>query len=57
MNAGIDLACTVCSEDFVVAAETYQAHSSVVECPCCGSTDLVLLRWDKDETSRLGDAA
>jgi hypothetical protein len=43
MNERIDLACTVCTEEFTVPIEVYRAYSSVVLCPCCGSTDLVLL--------------
>ena len=43
MSERVDLACTVCTEEFVVPMEVYEAHSSVVLCPCCGSTDLVLL--------------
>ena len=57
MTATVDLACTVCTEEFVVTIETYKAHSSVVLCPCCGSTDLVLLEWDDGVSRRLGDAA
>jgi hypothetical protein len=43
MSKRVDLACTICSEEFVVPTTVYQAHSGVVLCPCCGSTDLVLL--------------
>jgi hypothetical protein len=43
MSERVDLACTVCAEEFVVPIEVYRAHSCVVLCPCCGSTDLVLL--------------
>jgi hypothetical protein len=43
MSKRIDLACTVCTEEFTVPNEVYEAHSGVVVCPCCGSTDLVLL--------------
>jgi hypothetical protein len=39
----LDLACTVCSEEFRVPIGVYNGHSGVVPCPCCGSTDLVLL--------------
>jgi hypothetical protein len=42
MSERVDLACTVCTEDFVVPIAVYRAHSGVVLCPCCGSTDLVL---------------
>jgi hypothetical protein len=43
MSARVELACTVCTEEFVVPKAVYQAHSGVVLCPCCGSTDLLLL--------------
>jgi hypothetical protein len=43
MRARVELACTVCTEEFVVPEAVYQAHSGVVLCPCCGSTDLMLL--------------
>jgi hypothetical protein len=43
MSKQVDLACTVCTEEFEVPIDVYKAHSSVVLCPCCGSTDLVLL--------------
>ena len=43
MSARVDLACTVCTEEFVVPMAVYKAHSGVMICPCCGSTDLVLL--------------
>jgi hypothetical protein len=57
MSVRIDLACTVCSGEFVVPIEAYKAHSSVVHCPCCGSTDLVLLVFDEGVSCHLGDAA
>ena len=43
MSKHVDLACTVCTEEFLVPIGVYRAHSSVVPCPCCGSTDLILL--------------
>lgn len=43
MSKRVDLACTVCTEEFLVPIGVYKGHSSVVPCPCCGSTDLVLL--------------
>jgi len=51
MSKQVDLACTVCTEEFVVPIGVYKAHSSVVMCPCCGSTDLVLLgeTWPGDQ--------
>jgi len=42
MSGQVDLACTVCTEEFLVPIGVYDAHSNVVLCPCCGSTDLVL---------------
>ena len=43
MSKRVDLACTVCTEEFEVPIGVYKAYSSVVPCPCCGSTDLFLL--------------
>jgi hypothetical protein len=43
MSEQVDLACTVCAEEFRVPIGVYRAYSGVVPCPCCGSTDLVLL--------------
>jgi hypothetical protein len=43
MSRQVDLACTVCTEEFAVPIDVYKARSSVVLCPCCGSTDLILL--------------
>jgi hypothetical protein len=57
MSARIDLACAVCNVEFVVPIEVYKALSSVVQCPCCGSTDLILLVFDEGVTCHLGDAA
>ena len=37
MSERVDLACTVCTEEFVVPMAVYQAHSGVVLCPCCGA--------------------
>ncbi len=50
MSARVDLLCEVCNEEFVVPIDVYKAHSSVVQCPCCGSTDLVLLVGDEGVT-------
>ena len=55
MSERVELACTVCTEEFVVPIAVYKAHSGVVLCPCCGSTDLVLLgssRSKADPTAR-----
>ncbi len=43
MSERVELACAVCAEKFVVPITVYKAYSGVVLCPCCGSTDLVLL--------------
>ena len=43
MSVRVELACTVCAEEFPVPIGVYRAHFGVVPCPCCGSTDLVLL--------------
>ena len=43
MSARVELACTVCTEEFVVPKAVYEAHSGVMLCPYCGSTDLLLL--------------
>ena len=52
MSERVDLACTVCSEEFAVPKAVYQAHSGVVLCPCCGSTDLVLLGVSRSKADR-----
>jgi len=58
MSKRIDFACTVCGEEFEVPIAVYSAHSSVVLCPCCGCTDLVLLVFDDDVPCHMGrDAA
>jgi len=56
MSAEIDLACTVCGAPFAVSAEDYAACTGVVECPGCGSTDLILLSADARATCRFDDA-
>jgi len=43
MTAGLCLACEVCTEEFHVVTAAYRARCGIVECPLCGSTDLVLL--------------
>jgi 4-hydroxy-3-methylbut-2-en-1-yl diphosphate synthase IspG/GcpE len=57
MSQLVNLACTVCSEDFLVSIGVYNAHSSVVLCPCCGSTDLVLLGVVEKSSARITDTA
>jgi hypothetical protein len=43
MSRQVDLACTVCAEEFLVPIGAYRAHDGIVPCPCCGSTELFLL--------------
>jgi hypothetical protein len=43
MTASMRLACDVCGHEFLVDPPVYRARCGVVECPRCGSTDLVLL--------------
>jgi predicted RNA-binding Zn-ribbon protein involved in translation (DUF1610 family) len=39
----MDFACANCGERFTVTPPAYRRLSGVVECPVCGSLDLVLL--------------
>ena len=48
MTAPFHLVCEVCAEEFLVADAVYRASSSIVQCPRCGSTDLVLLDTGDD---------
>jgi hypothetical protein len=57
MSQQVNLACTVCTEDFLVPIGVYKAHSSVVLCPCCGSTDLVLLGVIESRGAHITDTA
>jgi hypothetical protein len=57
MSKKVDLACTVCTEEFLVPIRVYEALSSVVICPCCGSNDLVLLGVIEGSGDGLNDAA
>lgn len=43
MSKQIDLACTMCTEEFLVPSGVYIAHYGALACPCCGSTDLIRL--------------
>ena len=56
MNRLVHLVCTVCAEEFLVTIEMYRYHSGVVWCPCCGSTDLVLL-GEREAPGRRVDGA
>jgi len=44
---GASFACAICGERFVVTPGTYARCSGVVECPACGSLDLVLLEDER----------
>lgn len=57
MSKQVDLACTVCTEEFLVPIEVYRSHSGIVACPCCGSTDLFLLGEREAAYGRLEGAA
>ena len=57
MSAEIELACEVCTEEFVMTEAAYTARSCIVACPCCGSTDLVVLTFDRAKTAGGRDAA
>ena len=48
MTARFHLVCEVCAEEFLVADAVYLANSSLVQCPRCESTDLVLLDTGDD---------
>ncbi len=52
MSRQVELVCTVCTEVFLVPIGVYRAHVGVVPCPCCGSTDLVLLGESEAVASR-----
>jgi len=43
MGKQVDIACAVCTEEFLVPIGVYRSRSDVLICPCCGSTELVLL--------------
>jgi hypothetical protein len=51
MSKRVDLACTVCAEEFLVPIGVYRAHDGIVLCPCCGSTDLFLLGEREDSSN------
>lgn len=57
MSEQVDLACTVCTEEFLVPIGVYRAHRGVVPCPCCGSTDLILLGVREAAVGRMDGAA
>jgi ribosomal protein S27E len=43
MSSQVDLACSLCGEEFLVPVGIYRSPSHIVFCPCCGNTDLALL--------------
>jgi DNA-directed RNA polymerase subunit RPC12/RpoP len=47
MSPTIDLACLVCTEEFMVPLAHLTDPARVVQCPCCGSTELVPLVFDE----------
>jgi len=57
MSSQVDLACSVCGEEFLVPVGMYERHSAVVFCPCCGSTDLMLLGVAVQGGARVDSAA
>ena len=38
MSKQIDLACTMCTEEFLVPSGVYIAHYGALACRCCGSS-------------------
>lgn len=57
MGRQVDLACAVCTEEFLVPIGVYRSHSRVIVCPCCGSTDLLLLGVREPMGERVDGAA
>jgi DNA-directed RNA polymerase subunit RPC12/RpoP len=57
MSPTIDLACLVCTEEFLVPLARFTDHARVVQCPCCGSTELVPLVFDESVTQHCRRAA
>jgi hypothetical protein len=47
----IRLACANCGRRFAVAEQAYTLCCGVVECPACGSLDLVLLEDERADLS------
>ncbi len=43
MTAYLELACDICTEEFRVPEALYAVWSNAVGCPCCGSTELIVL--------------
>jgi predicted RNA-binding Zn-ribbon protein involved in translation (DUF1610 family) len=58
MSVQVELACTVCAEEFQVPIGAYRERLGIVPCPRCGSTDLVLLGEGRsNDGPRCGSAA
>ena len=57
MSKQVDLACTVCSEEFLVPIGVYRSYSGIVACPFCGCTELILLGESEAASDRLEGAA
>jgi hypothetical protein len=57
MGKQIDLACAVCTEDFLVPIGMYRSKAHIVVCPCCGSTDVVPLGMQVTTGDGVDDAA
>jgi hypothetical protein len=57
MGRQVDLACAVCTEEFLVPIGVYRSQSRVIICPCCGSTDLLLLGVREPLGERVDGAA
>jgi hypothetical protein len=57
MSKQVDLACRVCTEEFMVPIGVYRSHTHVLICPCCGSADLVLLGVRVAANERVDGAA
>jgi DNA-directed RNA polymerase subunit RPC12/RpoP len=55
----IRLACANCGRQFAIAEQAYTLCCGVVECPACGSLDLVLLEDERAGSSgeRAADTA
>ena len=57
MGKQAELACEVCTEEFLVPVGVYRSHSGVLICPCCGSTEIVLLGVREAAGDRVDGAA
>jgi hypothetical protein len=57
MGRQVDLACSVCTEEFLIPIGVYRSRTTVIICPCCGSTELVLLGVREPAGERMDGAA